>query len=227
MPSRTNHSRARTTARTEVLDQLKEDHKRVKKAYREFTKLDLDEDPGRCEALVRQVLAELELHAALEEELLYPAARDAMAQPDLIDEAEVEHESAHALMNQLKSMDAQDEKFAARFTVLCEYVMHHVKEEESELFPQLENARIDWEILAREMSARRAELMSAATREEGAEGRVTETAGTAEAAAGSDSEASAPGGARGKGAAAARQPRAGSDQGTAAQPGESMNSRRV
>ena len=227
MPSRTNHSRARTTARTEILDQLKEDHKRVKKAYREFTKLDLDEDPGRCEALVRQVLAELELHAALEEELLYPAARDAMAQPDLIDEAEVEHESAHALMDQLKSMDAQDEKFAARFTVLCEYVMHHVKEEESELFPQLENARIDWEILAREMSARRAELMSAATREEGVEGRVTETAGTAEAAAGSDSEASAPGGARGKGAAAARQPRAGSDQGTAAQPGESMNSRRV
>ena len=227
MPSRTNHSRARTTARTEILDQLKEDHKRVKKAYREFTKLDLDEDPGRCEALVRQVLAELELHAALEEELLYPAARDAMAQPDLIDEAEVEHESAHALMDQLKSMDAQDEKFAARFTVLCEYVMHHVKEEESELFPQLEDARIDWEILAREMSARRAELMSAATREEGVEGRVTETAGTAEAAAGSDSEASAPGGARGKGAAAARQPRAGSDQGTAAQPGESMNSRRV
>lgn len=226
MPSRT-HSRARTTARTEVLDQLKEDHKRVKKAYREFTKLDLDEDPGRCEALVRQVLAELELHAALEEELLYPAARDAMAQPDLIDEAEVEHESAHALMDQLKSMAAQDQKFAARFTVLCEYVLHHVKEEESELFPQLENARIDWESLAREMSARRAELMSAATREAGAEDRVTETAGTAEAAAGSDSEASAPGGARGKGVAAARQPRAGSDQGTAAQPGESMNSRRV
>ena len=221
MPSRTNNSRARTTARTEVLDQLKEDHKRVKKAYREFTKLDVDEDPARCEALVRQVLAELEVHAALEEELLYPAARDAIADPDLIDEAEVEHESAHALMGQLKSMDAQDDKFAARFTVLCEYVTHHVKEEETELLPQLENARIDWESLAREMSERRAELMPAATAEEGAKGRMTETA------AGSDSEATATatGGARGKGAAA-KQPRAGNDQGSA-EPGESMNSRRV
>ena len=225
MPSRTNNSRARTTARTEVLDQLKEDHKRVKKAYREFTKLDVDEDPTRCEALVRQVLAELEVHAALEEELLYPAARDAIADPDLIDEAEVEHESAHALMGQLKSMDAQDDKFAARFTVLCEYVTHHVKEEETELFPQLENARIDWESLAREMSERRAELMPAATAEEGAKGRMTETAEMTEAAAGSDSEATATGGARGKGAAA-KQPRAGSDQGSA-EPGESMNSRRV
>lgn len=225
--SRTNNSRANTTARTEVLDQLKEDHKRVKKAYREFTKLDLDQDPGRCEALVRQVLAELSVHAALEEELLYPAARDAIAEPDLIDEAEVEHESAHALMGQLKSMDAQDEKFAARFTVLCKYVMHHVKEEESELFPQLENARIDWESLAREMSERRAQLMSAPMQEEGARGRVTETADMTEAAAGSDSEFADRGGARGKGAAAAKQPRAGSDQGTAAQPGESMNSRRV
>ena len=225
--SRTTSSRANTTARTEVLDQLKDDHKRVKKAYREFTKLDLDQDPGRCEALVRQVLAELSVHAALEEELLYPAARDAIAEPDLIDEAEVEHESAHALMVQLKSMDAQDEKFAARFTVLCEYVMHHVKEEESELFPQLENARIDWESLARQMSQRRAQLVSAATREEGAEGRVTETADLTEAAATPGSESATRGGARGKGAAAARQPRAGSDQGTAAQPGESMNSRRV
>jgi len=225
--SRTSSSRANTTARIDVLDQLKDDHKRVKKAYREFSKLDGDRDPARCEALVRQVLAELSVHAALEEELLYPAARDAIAEPDLIDEAEVEHESAHALMGQLRSMDAQDEKFAARFTVLCEYVMHHVKEEENELFPQLENALIDWQSLAREMSQRRAHLMSAATREEGAEGRAAETADLAEAAAGPGSESAARGGARGRGAAAAKQPRAGSDQGTAAQPGESMNSRRV
>ena len=160
MPSRTN-SRAVSNARNEVLETLKEDHKRVKKAYRDFTKLDVEEDPERCEALVRQVLADLQVHATLEEELLYPAARDAINEPDLIDEAEVEHESAKALIAQLNSMDVDDDKFAARFTVLCEYVMHHVKEEEGELFQQLQSARLDWETIAREMRERRAELLPA------------------------------------------------------------------
>ena len=157
MPSRTN-TKANTQARNEVLEMLKDDHKRVKKAYRDFTKLDALEDSAQCDALVRQVLAELELHTTLEEELLYPAARDAIAEPDLIDEAEVEHASAKALIAQLQAMDAEDDKFAARFTVLCEYVLHHVKEEEGELFPQLQSAKIDWETMAREMLARRAEL---------------------------------------------------------------------
>jgi len=156
--SRSN-SRAAGQARTQVLDMLKDDHKRVKKAYREFSKLDSEDDAERCEAIVQQVLADLEVHTTLEEELLYPAAREAIKEPALIDEAEVEHESARTLMQQLQGMDSQDEKFVARFTVLCEYVMHHVKEEENELFPQLEHARLDWESLAREMQDRRAELM--------------------------------------------------------------------
>lgn len=160
MTSRTNN-RAANAARNEILETLKEDHKRVKKAYREFTKLDREAEPERCEELVRQVLADLELHTALEEEFLYPAAREAIAQPDLVDEAEVEHESAKALIEQLNAMESDDEKFAARFTVLCEYVMHHVKEEETELFPQLQNARLDWENIAREMTERRNEMAPA------------------------------------------------------------------
>lgn len=157
MPSRTS-TRAANGARAQVIDALKEDHKRVKKAYREFTSLDREADPERCEALVTQVLAELELHTMLEEEFLYPAARAAIAEPELLDEAEVEHESAKALIEQLKGMDRDDEKYAARFTVLCEYVMHHVKEEETELFPQLQTASLDWEDIAREMTERRSEM---------------------------------------------------------------------
>jgi hypothetical protein len=64
----------------------------------------------------------------------------------------------HVFLNQLRGMGPDDEKFAARFTVLCEYVLHHVKEEESEMFPQLERARLDWEGLAQEMDERRQEL---------------------------------------------------------------------
>ena len=169
MPTTRTASRAATQARNEILSALKEDHKRVKKAYREFQKLDGQEDPNECQALVQQVLDELSVHAALEEELLYPAARGAIADENLVDEAEVEHESLHALIDQLRSMDADDDKYAARFTVLCEYVLHHVKEEEGELFPQLEQARLDWESLAAEINERREELAPAAVGEESTE----------------------------------------------------------
>lgn len=151
-------SRAASAARAQILTDLKDDHKRVKKAYRDFQKLDVEEDPEACQEIVEQVLEELTVHAALEEEILYPAARDAVEQ-DLIDEAEVEHESLHALIDQLRGMGPEDEKYAARFTVLCEYVLHHVKEEEGEMFPQLEKAKLDWETLAAEMNERREELM--------------------------------------------------------------------
>ena len=151
-------SRAAATARTEMLQQLKDDHKRVKKAYREFQKLDHSQDHEAMQTIVERVLDELTIHATLEEELLYPAARAALSEDDLIDEAEVEHESVHALVDQLRGMRPGDDKFSARFTVLCEYVQHHVKEEEGELFPKLEKARMDWESLASTMAERRAAL---------------------------------------------------------------------
>ena len=151
-------TRAAAAARTRILDELKDDHRRVQKAYRQFRKLDCEQDPAACEAIVQQTLQELQIHAALEEELLYPAARGNVADDALVDEAEVEHESAHTLIAQLLGTSADDPKYSARFVVLCEYVRHHVREEEGELFPQLERARMDWETLAQQMSDRRLEL---------------------------------------------------------------------
>jgi hemerythrin superfamily protein len=170
-------SRAGTAARTELLAQLKEDHKRVKKAYRDFQKLDAEQDPEAAQALVLQVLDELTVHATLEEELLYPAARGAIAEESLVDEAEVEHESVRMLIEQLRNMSPEDDKYVARFTVLCEYVMHHVKEEEGEMFPQLEKARLDWEALALQMDQRRAALMpeEETETEAAADGELAET----------------------------------------------------
>lgn len=156
--SRSSLTRAAIHARSEILTALKDDHRRVKKAFRDFKKLDVHEDPARCEALVKQALDELTVHAALEEELLYPAARAGLADNDLVDEAEVEHETLHGLIDQLRQLSPVEEKYGARFTVLCEYVLHHVKEEEGEMFPKLEATKLDWEGLAAEMSERRAEL---------------------------------------------------------------------
>jgi hemerythrin superfamily protein len=158
MPTSRTTTRAAAAARTRILDELKDDHRRVQKAYRQFRKLDCEQDPAACEAIVQQTLQELQVHAALEEELLYPAARGSIADDALVDEAEVEHESAHALIARLLETTADDPKYGARFVVLCEYVQHHVREEERELFPQLERARLDWEALAQQMDDRRAEL---------------------------------------------------------------------
>src|SRR3989344_473200 len=72
-------SRADTAARNEIIDQLKEDHRRVKKAFRDFEKLD-KQDEASCEALVRTTIAELEINAELEENLFYPAIRTVLAE---------------------------------------------------------------------------------------------------------------------------------------------------
>ena len=158
-------SRPASKARNDLLAQLKDDHQRVKKAYSKYRRLDAEEDADTRQALVRQVLDELGLHALLEEELLYPAARERLDDASQIDEAEVEHEMLHLLIAQLRELDTGDERHAqerhARFTVLCEYTLHHVKEEEREMFPQLMKARLDWPALAQDFEERRAALKGA------------------------------------------------------------------
>lgn len=163
MPSEKTSARSTVAqARDEVLALLKEDHKRAKKAFKDFEKLDAEKQPDQCRQLVEQTCGELMVHATLEEELFYPALRQALKEQDLLDEAEVEHASAKQLIEQLQSglqSDALDGKFAATFTVLGEYVMHHVKEEESEMFEQCEKARgVDWAALGEQMKARKEEL---------------------------------------------------------------------
>lgn len=154
-------TRGNASAREQVLELLKEDHKHVKKHFREFEKMDPEQDPQACQDLVMRVCDELEVHAQLEEELFYPKAREAMAASegeDLIDEAEVEHNSLKQLIAELRGLTPQDQKFKANFTVLSEYVKHHVKEEESEMFEKLGRARMAWEPLLQDMLDRQQEL---------------------------------------------------------------------
>lgn len=154
-----SNSRADSTARNIILTMLKDDHKRAKKAFRDFEKLDPHESSEECRMLVEQTCGELEVHATLEEELFYPAARSYLSEEELIDEAEVEHSTLKSLIEQLRTMEPEDEKFAATFKVLGEYVKHHVREEEGEIFPQLARAKLDWKGLSEEMNTRREELM--------------------------------------------------------------------
>jgi hemerythrin-like domain-containing protein len=154
------HTRpSRASARDDAVSMLMEDHKNVQKLFRDFEKAHEAEDDEACEQIARLACAELEVHTTLEEELFYPAAREVLGEDeDLIDEAEIEHQSAKELIAQLDAMEPDDRKFAATFTVLAEYVQHHIKEEEREMFPKVKKAKLDVDSLGEEMKARKAAL---------------------------------------------------------------------
>jgi hypothetical protein len=153
---------------------LMEDHKRVKRAFREAEKLAEAEDTEALQELVEQTCAELQVHATLEEEIFYPAVREAVKEEELVDEAEIEHMSAKELIAQIEGMQPEEPKYAAAFKVLGEYVKHHIKEEEGEMFKQLERARVQWEPLLQEMQERRVELLAEHGLEEVDEGAEEE-----------------------------------------------------
>lgn len=148
-----------------ALDMLKEDHEKVKKAFKEFEKLDR-EDTEALQQLVQMVCEELKVHAALEEEIFYPAVREAIDDEDIMNEAQVEHETAKMLIEQLENMGPQDPNYHATFTVLGEYVKHHVKEEEDEMFAEAKKTDLDFEDLGARMRERKTELMGEMQEEE-------------------------------------------------------------
>ena len=148
-----------------ALEMLKEDHDKVKKAFKDFEKLDR-EDAEAVQQLVQTVCEELKVHTTLEEEIFYPALREALDDEDLMNEAQVEHETAKMLIEQLENMGPDDPNYHATFTVLGEYVKHHVKEEEEEMFPEAKKTDLDFEELGSRMRERKQELVGEMEQEE-------------------------------------------------------------
>lgn len=156
--SRAAHAASKTPP--DVLKMLSEDHKKVKKMFDQFEKMKEEEeqDMEAKQLLVEACCAELTVHAQLEEELFYPALRDTIDDMDLLDEAEVEHASAKQLISELSSMQPGDELYDAKFTVLGEYVKHHIEEEEKEIFPKAKKTDLDLQAMAEEASERKQEI---------------------------------------------------------------------
>ena len=150
--------RPKNGAHDDAIALLMEDHKKVQKLFKDFEKIkEEDSDDGK-QGLVQQICNELTIHTQVEEEIFYPAAREAIDEQDLLDEAEVEHASAKELIAQLQSMEADDELYDATVTVLGEYVNHHIKEEQDEMFPKVKKAKLDVQALGEEMMRRKQEL---------------------------------------------------------------------
>jgi hemerythrin superfamily protein len=148
-----------------AIEMLKEDHAKVQKAFKEFEKLDR-EDTETIKQVVQTVCEGLKVHTTLEEEIFYPAVREAIDDEDIMNEAAVEHETAKMLIDQLENMGPDDPNYHATFTVLGEYVKHHVKEEEGEMFPQAKKTDLDFEDLGQRMKERKQELVGTAQQEE-------------------------------------------------------------
>jgi hemerythrin superfamily protein len=152
-----------TRAGKDACDLLDADHRAVKKMFKEFEELTQSRARSAAQKkmdLARQICHELTVHAQLEEEIFYPALRAAMKDTDLLDEAEVEHQSAKDLIAQIEAAMEPDEKFDAKVKVLGEYIDHHVKEERGEIFPKARAARkLDLVAMREELEARKEELM--------------------------------------------------------------------
>jgi hemerythrin superfamily protein len=147
----------------DAIAMLTNDHKEVKALFKEYDKLvEADAEEGERQALAEQICQMLTVHATVEEEIFYPAAREALGEEeDLIDEADVEHATAKDLIAQLEgSSPAEDALFDAKVKVLGEYIAHHVKEEEGEIFPKAKKGKLDAAALGLEIAARKDELMA-------------------------------------------------------------------
>lgn len=137
---------------------LRADHRAVSGLFAEYEKTDSSK---KKKTLVAEICAELTMHAQIEEEIFYPAVKTALKDKTLVPEATVEHASFRDLIAQLEGVEPDGEIYDAKVKVLSEYVKHHVKEEQNEMFPKVKDTSLDLVELGARMAARKADLLAA------------------------------------------------------------------
>ena len=136
---------------------LEADHREVDDLFDQFETAESHADKA---AIAAQICLALKVHAQIEEELFYPPAREKTGDADLVDEAIVEHMGAKTLIAQIEAMAPGQPLYDAKVKVLGEQVRHHVEEEETELFPEVRQTRIDLDALGAKLAARKADLLA-------------------------------------------------------------------
>lgn len=132
---------AMTKRRAQPMDAialLKKDHDTVRGLLAQLERA-ADKGGARAEQLLAKVDREVKIHSQIEEEIFYPAFRDAAEKKDdreLFFEAKEEHHVVDLVMPEVESADSGSEDFAAKTKVLKELIEHHAKEEERQMFPK-------------------------------------------------------------------------------------------
>lgn len=147
---------------TNALDLLKHDHDEVDTLFKQYEDIKDGGDDSEKESLVAQICDALTVHAQIEEEIFYPTARRTLGEEseskDLLDEAAVEHQTLKDLIERLESAPTDDPLYDAGVKVLSEYVKHHVREEENELFPKVKSSDMDLDAIGQRLLERKQQL---------------------------------------------------------------------
>lgn len=141
----------------DAIELLKEDHKKVEKI---FAGMEKKEDRQK---LFPELDRELSVHAEIEETIFYPATKEAEPTRDLVLESIEEHKQIKMVLADLEQTDKSTDVWAAALKVLKEDVMHHVGEEENELFPKVKNvlSKQQLEALGTRMEELKTQLLAA------------------------------------------------------------------
>ena len=149
---------AQTYEEMDAVAMLKADHRKVEEIFEKFEKAT---SPAKKQALANQACLELKVHTTIEEEIFYPACRGQI-EDDLLNEADVEHDGAKLLINEIEAGSPEDDFYDAKVKVLSEMIEHHVEEEEKRaegMFAQARAAGLDMDKLADDMRARKMTAM--------------------------------------------------------------------
>lgn len=142
---------------------LKAEHREAKEIFKAFEKT--TSGPRKLK-LAKQVCTALRVHMQIEEEIFYPACREIGIASDIMDEGDVEHETARKLIKEIEAGKAGDDHWDAKVKVLGEMVRHHVREEEEigGMFWKARRSDLDLDALGVEMQTRKDQLMKQAKR---------------------------------------------------------------
>jgi len=136
---------------------LRADHKHVSDL---FAKYEEQQSPSQKRALVAQLCTELKIHVQIEEEIFYPAVKQALKDKEMIPEGLVEHAAISDLIRQVENIAPDGEMYDAKIKVMSEYVKHHVKEEQQTMFPKAKASTLDMHVLGAKMVLRKKELLT-------------------------------------------------------------------
>ena len=164
-----------------AIELLMSDHRKVEDLFEQYDQ-EKESDEGTRREIAQKICAELTIHAQVEEELFYPWLRENLEddEMEMLEEAQVEHQTAKDLIAQIEAATDIDEVYNAKVKVLSEYIKHHVQEEENEIFPKVRDEHEELDEMGQEMAARKGELkeeMGLAEESEEEEDEGTEVGG--------------------------------------------------
>jgi len=136
---------------------LKEDHQKVSALFEQYGK---SRSASKKQSIVADICRELGIHATVEEEIFYPAVKAALKDKELVPEATVEHATIKEFIAKVDGKVPDGEMFDAHIQVMGEYVKHHVKEEQTEMFPKARKTKLDMLELGQRILDRKQELMA-------------------------------------------------------------------